>query len=65
MTAIVSSYWHKMESGHYAKQVGSVRFDVEYWADTKLWYCRRNGEVFDAAKTLREAKQFCIEHVAG
>ena len=57
----MGDYWCKMEAGRYAKQVGSVRFEIEYDPETKLWHCRRNQEQFDAGRTLREAKTYCYE----
>jgi hypothetical protein len=61
MSDIGRTYWCKMEAGRYVKQVGAVRFDIEYDAESKLWHCRRNGIVFDAARTLTEAKTYCVE----
>lgn len=59
--SVTESYWCRMDAGWYAKQVGDVRFDISYDPEYKLWHCRRNGMVFDAARTLREAKTYCVE----
>ena len=57
----MASDWKKVEAGWYTKQDGNVRFDVVYDAETKFWYCRRNGLQFDAGRTLAEAKTYCVE----
>lgn len=68
-TTLAPKYWTKMRAGHYAGLVHptpttTVRFDVFYEDEYKLWYCTRNqGSVFDCANTLREAKTLCREEV--
>lgn len=59
--------WTKLRAGHYRKDFfpnpeTHVWFEVWYDSDYKKWYCTRcGGPVFDCAKTMAEAKTFCVE----
>jgi len=55
------SEWVKGYGSIYAKYLPNVTFTVDYDDEQRMWFCRRNGKVFDSAKTLREAKAYCVE----
>lgn len=53
--------WRKLRAGFYMRVHGGHRFTAEYNPETKLWECRRDQILFDAGRTLAEAKSYCNE----
>lgn len=53
--------WKRVRSGLYKRLIGGILFTIEYSEESKLWYCRREQLMFDAARTLAEAKTYCVE----
>jgi hypothetical protein len=53
--------WMKAHAGYYIRLHGGRRFTVEFNSETRLWECRRDGIIFDATRTLGEAKTYCVE----
>jgi hypothetical protein len=62
--------WRRVRAGLYESQLGGDRYEVEEVTadlsaadrrpgERRRWLCRRNGEAFEAAETLTEAKHWC------
>ena len=57
--------WQRERAGLYSATINGDRYEIEYFGkedmdDARpLWICRVNGESFDAAETLKQAKRWC------